>query len=435
MEKGKTAGFGCLALAALVLALGGVSALAASGAFRAAAKEAAAEKAAGGRVSGALLVWMDNDEWAEAVIAGFNRRFPDVRVRYEYVGNVDSRSKVSLDGPAGIGPDVFLMPHDHMGNAILDDICLPFPPETQARYETLLLESAVTTCTYEGDLYAAPVSTENIAFFYNRDLLGGAPVPASFEELEAFAGRWNDPARNRFALRWQVDDAYHNYFFLSAFGMELFGPDRNDFKNPGFDSEEARKGVDFYRGLRKFYDVNAADATWDSTVAAFQRGEAPFTITGPWAIGDARKNGLNFGITKLPSIGGRQPRCFSGNIVAAVSSYTKNPKAARAFVDYLVSVEGETIQFKTTGKLAAYKDIRGIEGLRDDRHLMGIREQAPFTDPMPSIPEVNQMWDAMKALFTFTWDGQLNTEEAQAKAMETYDTALMMAGKSRFWSD
>ncbi|MDR1046900.1 MAG: extracellular solute-binding protein, partial [Treponema sp.] len=181
--------------------------------------------------------------------------------------------------------------------------------------------------------------------------------------------------------------------------------------------------------------VNTADATWDTTVAAFQRGEVPFTITGPWAIGDAKKNGVNFGITKIPTINGRQPRCFSGNIIAAVSSYSKNPEAAAAFVDYLVSIEGEAIQFRTTGKLAAYKDISGIEGLRDDTLLRGVLEQAPYTDPMPIIPEVNQMWDALKALFTFTWDNQLSVGDAQKKAMETYDTALMMAGKSRFWSD
>jgi maltose-binding protein MalE len=62
-------------------------------------------------------------------------------------------------------------------------------------------------------------------------------------------------------------------------------------------------------------------------------------------------------------------------------------------------------------------------------------EQAPYADPMPVIPEVNSMWDAQKALFTFTWDGQLSVADAQAKAMETYDTSLMMAGKSRFWAD
>ena len=426
-------GIGALIVLFAVVAL--IIVLIINSAYRKAEAEIATEKENESRISGKLLVWLDNKDWADAVISGFNRRYPDVAIVFENVGNVDSRGKVSLDGPAGIGPDVFLMPHDHIGNAIIDDICLPFPQEAQKKYAGFLLEAAVKTCTSEGELYAVPISTENIAFFYNKDLLGNNPVPKSFEDVIAFAEKWDKPSENKFALRWQVDDSYHNYFFLTAFGMKLFGPDMDDFKSPGFDSEGAKKGVNFHTSLRNYYNVNTSDATWDSTVAAFQRGEVPFTITGPWAIGDAQKNGVNFGITKLPTINGTQPRSFSGNIVAAVSSYTKNPQAARAFVDYLASVEGETIQFKITGKLAAYKDISGIEGLRDDVLLKGIMEQAPYADPMPVIPEVNQMWDAMKALFTFTWDGQLSAEDAQKKAMDTYDTALMMAGKSRFWSN
>ncbi|MDR0495221.1 MAG: maltose ABC transporter substrate-binding protein [Treponema sp.] len=423
------------ALVVLFVVITGIATLVMGSAYRTAEAEIALEKKVGGKAAGPLLVWLDNKDWAEAVIAGFNQRYPDVTVKYENVGNVDSRGKVSLDGPAGIGPDVFLMPHDHIGNAIIDDICLPLPRYMQEKFAGILLDAAIKTCSSEGELYAVPISTENIAFFYNKDLLGNTPVPQTFEEVIAFAEKWNDPAANKYALRWQVDDSYHNYFFLTAFGMQLFGPNMDNFRTPGFDSDEARRGVDFHTSLRKYYNINTADATWDSTVAAFQRGEVPFTITGPWAIGDALKNGVNFGISKLPTINGTQPRCFSGNIVAAISSYTKNPAAARAFVDYLASIEGETIQFKVTGKLAAYKDISGIEGLRDDVLLRGIMEQSPYADPMPVIPEVNQMWDSQKALFTFTWDGQLTTEEAQKKAMETYDTSLMMAGKSRFWSN
>jgi arabinogalactan oligomer/maltooligosaccharide transport system substrate-binding protein len=425
----------CGGIAALLILFVLVFAVSALLFNRALAQERYRAASAAGGISGPLMVWMDNDDYAAAIIAGFNKKYPAVTVSYQNVGNVDSRGKVSLDGPAGIGPDVFLMPHDHMGNAIVDDICLPLSQEAADKYSSFLIESSLATCTFDGILYGVPISTENIAFFYNKDILGNNPVPTSFEELIAFAERWNNPADNKWALRWQVDDSYHNYFFLTAFGMELFGPNMDDYKEPGWDSGEAAKGIEFHHNLRRYYNVNTADATSDATVAAFQRGEVPFTITGPWSIGDAKKNGVNFGITKLPSINGNQPRCFSGNIIAAVSSYSKNPETATAFVDFLVSVEGAAIQFKTTGKLAAYKDISGIEGLRDDVLLRGILEQAPYTDPMPIIPEVNQMWDALKALFTFTWDNQLSVSEAQKKAMDTYDTALMMAGKSRFWSD
>jgi arabinogalactan oligomer/maltooligosaccharide transport system substrate-binding protein len=381
--------------------------------------------------SGTITVWMDNDDWAKAVITAFNAHYPNVTVTYQNVGNVDARGKVSLDGPAGIGPDVFLMPHDHMGNAVIDGICEPITAELRQKYNSILLDASLKTCTAEGELYALPISTENIAFFYNKDLLGSTPVPQTFEEVIEFAKTYNNPASGKWALRWQVDDSYHNYFFLSAFGMSVFGPNMDNYKMPDFDSAAAAQGMAFHSSLRNYYNVNTADATWDATVAAFQRGEVPFTITGPWAIGDANKNGVNFGISKLPTIAGNQPRCFSGNIVASVSSYTNNPEAAFAFIDFLASTEGETIQFKLTGKLAAYKDISGIEGLRDDPLLAGIMQQAPFADPMPIIPEVNQMWDALKALFTFTWDKQLSVADAQKKAMDTYDTALELAGKKR----
>jgi arabinogalactan oligomer/maltooligosaccharide transport system substrate-binding protein len=378
-----------------------------------------------------LTVWLDNDDWAEAVIAAFNKQHPQVKVSYQNVGSVDTRGKVSLDGPAGIGPDVFLMPHDHIGLAVSDGLCEPFDAEAQAKYTAAMLEASIKTCTSGGRLYAVPISTENIAFFYNKDLLGDTPVPSSFEEIVAFAQKWNNPAQNKWALRWQVDDAYHSYFFLTAFGVRAFGPNMDDYHNLGFDSLEAARGVDFYKSLRAIYNVNVSDADWNGTVAAFQNGEVPFTITGPWAIEDAKKNGVNFGVTKLPTINGVQPRCFSGNIIAAVSSYSKNFDAAFAFVDFLASVEGQTIQFEKTGKLTTFRDTSLVGGISEDPYLMGIAEQSPYADPMPIIPEVNQMWDALKNLFTFTWDNSLTTSRAQAKAMETYDTALRLAGKSR----
>ena len=434
MKKLIAAVVGIGSLTLLLLSLAIISMLVMNSAWQNSLAELQAERDDDGSVGGNLLVWLDNRPWAEAVIEAFNRHYPNVNVRLEISGNVENRARVSLDGPAGIGPDVFLMVHDHMMNAIIDDIAMPFPPEMHQRFAEILLEPAILTCTYEGELFAVPISTETIAFFYNIDLLDGRDVPRTFEEVIEFAVSWNNPAANRFALRWQVANPYDNYFFLTAFGMELFGPNMDDFRYPDFDSEAVRQGLAFHNSLRAIFPLNTADATWDATVAAFQRGEVPFTITGPWAIADAVRNGVNFGTTKLPTINGVQPRAFSGNVVAAVSSFTRNARAAFAFVNFLASVEGMTIQFEQTGRLTTFRDISLIEGLADDPHLMGIMAQASYTDPMPVIPEVNMMWEPMGTLFTFTWDGLLSIEEAQNIAMRDYDLALLMAGRSRHWS-
>ena len=56
---------GVLALLCLFLAVGGVSALTISGAWRSAEAEIFAERNDDGRVSGNLLVWLDNEDWAQ----------------------------------------------------------------------------------------------------------------------------------------------------------------------------------------------------------------------------------------------------------------------------------------------------------------------------------------------------------------------------------
>ena len=377
-----------------------------------------------------LRVWMDNDDWAYAVIDAFEDLYPNVTIEYELVGNVDSRDKISNDGPAGIGADVFFVPHDHIGNLVHDGIIEPLPASLQQKYRGMLIEPAVETVTMDGDMYAVPISTENIALFYNKDLYGPNP-PATFEEILEFARTYNNPAANQWTMTWQLDDSYHNFPWMSAAGLKIFGPNHDDFRNPGFDSPEVAKGLEYYLMMRETFDVPLSEGTWDNTVARFQRGEAPFTISGPWAIADARLNNVNFGVAKLPTIEGNQPWAFSGLIVANVSSYSTNQEWAHIFVDFLVSPKGASIMFEVTGKMTTMIDIHSIPGLADDEHLMGIAEQAPFTVPMPIIPEVQMMWPALGYLISSTWDGDLSIPAAQAGAMETYDTLLAAAGQSR----
>jgi arabinogalactan oligomer/maltooligosaccharide transport system substrate-binding protein len=278
-------------------------------------------------------------------------------------------------------------------------------------------------------MYGVPYQMENIALLYNKDLYGDTP-PATFEEIIEFARTYNDPASNKYAMAWQVNDAYHNYHWLTAAGVQVFGPEHDDYRNLGFFGPEAAKGIEYYLMMKETFGLPIADATWDNTVAAFQQGNVPFTISGPWAIADANNNGINFGATKLPTIEGNQPWCFSGVNMLSVSSYSENLDWANAFVDYVVSPEGASVLYGTKGSMPSLNDYSLVPGLDDDVVLAGLKEQTPFTYPMPTIEEVAQMWDPLANLFTFTWDGELSIPDAQAKSLDTYTTLLAAAGKS-----
>lgn len=49
-----------------------------------------------------LLLWTDKLEYGEAIVEGFNKLYPDVKITTEEVGFTDARKKMELDGPAGL---------------------------------------------------------------------------------------------------------------------------------------------------------------------------------------------------------------------------------------------------------------------------------------------------------------------------------------------
>ena len=376
-----------------------------------------------------LLIWLDDADWAHALIQAFVNHHPNVTVRFEEMGNVAARTHMALDGPAGFGADVFAFPHDHVAWAINDGMIEPVPPLLQEKWESLLVAPAVGTITYNGRMHGVPFQVENIALFYNRDLWGPVP-PRTFEEIFAFAETWNNPATNDWTMTWEVANAYLNFPFLTTFGYELFGPTMDDFRLPNFDTPEVAQGLAFHRSLRALFDLPMEDITFSSSEERFRMGQIPLTITGPWAFNDLFANEVNFGVTTLPTIGGVQPIAFSGNMLGAVSSFSspRNRPWAYAFLDFMVSEEGAAIQFQHRHTMTARQDISGIPGLADDPFLAGIAAQTPYTLPMPLIPQVHQMWGPLEEMFSFVWNDELTIPEAQQRAMDAYRTLLDIAG-------
>ena len=381
-------------------------------------------------ISGDLLVWIDLDTFAQAVIEGFNAKYPNVNVQNELVG-LDANAKLSLDGPAGIGPDVLTLQDGAITNSIADGLLEPFPPALAAIVQDKIHETPVSVATYDGSIYGVPFTIEHISLYYNKDLVG---IPATtIEEIIEFAKTYNDPSSGKYAMRFLPGDGFHSLAFTTTFGFRPFGPYGDDWKNPGFDSKEMTEALTFINNnLKAVFDYTSADANWDGVVAAFQRGEAPYCITGPWAAPGAMAAGLNFGTTKLPTVNGVQPNVFSASRIITVSSYAKNFDAAFAFAEYITSDEAAGYVYNVIGALPALKDLSSIEGFAEDEVIRGMAEQAPYTIPALNIPEAQFIWEPWMELHSFSWDGLLSIEDAQQKAMESYELLLNTAGLSMF---
>ena len=377
-----------------------------------------------------IKLWLDDDNYAEAIEPAIEAALPNIDIVYEKVGAVDARTKLELDGPAGFGGDVFIQPHDGMSESISANILLPLGDEIGAQIEDRMIEGAVGTVKQDGKYFGIPLATETLALFYNKTLLeeNGLDVATSFEEIKEQAAVYNDNAANKFIIRFQPGNSYDMHFFLTAAGFNLYGENHDDASQVNLNTPEVVEALTFFKSMTEILPVPYADLNWDTVHGEFVKGNVPYIITGPWSIGEIKTDAdFEWGVTTIPTINGVQPETFSGNIIACVSAYTQHPTEAKQVAEFLSSDEGLQILYDVKGSIPALKDASVIEGVVEDPYISGILAQAEFAQPMPILPEMSKYWGAAETLYRSVWEGLATPEEAAAKALDDYNTALQMA--------
>lgn len=361
-----------------------------------------------------LKVWESQgpeEKFIKQAIKDYRKVDRNVKFIYEPVGSVDADGKIMLDGPAGVGADVFVVPHDHMGSLVIGGHILENTMDMSA-----FVPAAVIGASYGGKVYGYPLAVETYALFYNKDIIPNPPK--TWEEVFEFAKTWTDKSKNKYAIAWPVTDAYYDFMFYAGYGAQLFGPNGDDRHQHNLNSPEAVKGVQFFQQVRKqILDVPSGDMTGDFVKSSFQEGTIPMVLGGPWDIAVYKEAGVNFGITTLPILPGAKdvPASFSGVRLAVVSAYSENPEQAKKFAEFLVSREELIKRFDITGQIPPRKDITV-----EDEWSQGILAQSQYAIPMPKITQIGTYWSAMGAAFANVWDGADPVDELNkaAAAME-----------------
>lgn len=349
-----------------------------------------------------LTVWESTngpDEFIKQAGAIYEQKNPNVKIKFVNVELGDSVGQIALDGPAGVGPDVFAAPHDKLGTLVLDGHALPTknPEDVKAK----VLGACSKALTYEGKMYGYPVSAETYGLFYNKDLIPENEVPKTWEDLIAWSEKFNKANPDKRGFVMDVGNAYYSIIFTTADGNRLFGESGTDGKNSYLNSAKAVKGMKFYQSLRKALDIPAADLSTAVADGQFQSGNAAMHITGPWNVKPFEDAGINFGVATLPSLPGdnKPASSFSGTRAMFVSAYSDHPEEANDFARFLISEEMQQLRFKIT------KALPSIDIAVDSPYMGGFIKQLDYAFPMPSIPEMSLYWSAMGAASGNIWNG------------------------------
>lgn len=371
-----------------------------------------------------LLVWESKGpelDYLKAVAEQFEKDY-GVKVKVEPVPAIDSVKKLTTDGPAGIGADVFSAPHDHLGNAVMAGLVLEndvFDEKAKNEY----MASAIEGVSNNGALYGFPTAIDTYALFYNKSLMPTAPK--TYEEIVKFAATYNDPKNKKYAFMWNVGQLYQTYSFLAGYGGYVFGNNGTDANDIGLNNEKSVEGAKYVQSLKQILPLNTNDINDNIITGFFQEGKTAAVINGPWLQSSLTQVGFEYGVAPLPLLpNGEHPKSFSGIRGLYVNSYTKYPAAAKLFASYATSKPNLSKRFEMTKQLPPRKDLMDDPIITKDANASAFLEQAKYSTPMPSIPEMGNVWVPAGTALASLWNDKLDPGTALNSAVDQIKTAI-----------
>ncbi len=324
------------------------------------------------------------NSWQTALVPEFNKVFPHVRVTFDGVPYTELLAKMMLDSTSP-DPDYDVL--------LVDDPWVPQLAEIGALVDLKGEEiSALTDEDYDWDdfnaaplaagewngiQYAVPVRSNLLLRFYNRSLYEQAglpePTPAQtwdefFSDAEKLVRDTNGDGKDDV---WAVD----TYFvresltptiwqsILNAHGGQLL----DESGAPAFANETGAKSLEIHKRLLDYAPPGGLGHGFSESLQAFRQGLVANlfnwgSVYKSTAV-DPKSTTLTVeevGLQVLP-VGSAQAGTHRGIWIAGISSKTEHLEAAWAFIQWLTSKEGESINATLVGSFPARKSTLGGE--------------------------------------------------------------------------
>jgi multiple sugar transport system substrate-binding protein len=252
------------------------------------------------------------------------------------------------------------------------------------------IPTTLETAKYQDKYWAVPYDTNAGFIYYRTDQV---KAPKSWEEIYKQAA-----AKNGLVYQGAAYEGLTVNFcelLFSAGGKVL----SDDGKKPEVDSDQGREVLTFMANGVKNGAVPKAVTTYQEQDAlrAFQTGKATYERNWPYAYALNKEDPRvkdKFDIAPFPKFGSGEPASVLGGHNNAISAYSKNPKAAAAFIDFLVDPEVQAQNFIDTSTppvvASAYDDpaVKKANAFAPD--LKKAIEQGQVRPVTPVNPQVSE---------------------------------------------
>ncbi len=390
-----------------------------------------------------LVIWHSQRgaerETLESLLHQFNQRNQG-RVYISPLGVPENslKDKLVRNVPRGSGPDLFIRPHNELGELQLEGVVAPVGEarELERTWYPQLLDGL----SIDGKPYGLPLTYKGLFLFYNKALCPEGP-PTDISQLASMRERLPEGV---FPLAYDAANFFFHAPFFIGNGERIFG---DQMVGEGLERGHRFALLDSWEtssfrwpGQWKKAGVIPSQPDYNEAVRLFQAGKAAVIINGPWYSprapeGDESRM-ISWDMAPLFDVDGRA----TGSLITVeglfLSSRSQHPAEALEAARFLAGPVGGAARYLDLGQPPSTLDSSAL-GSGDDprdelRHKMVLMQQHALENGVvtPNEPRMASVWTPARDILSASVAGR-DLEQARQSAQRELDKVdLVRSGAS-----
>ena len=320
------------------------------------------------------------------------------------------------------GPDAVVgIPNDQLADYVNAGLAAEVPQELYT--DSDFSDAAIQACYVDGKRYAATLSVETTALFYNTELV--SKVSSTWEELV-------EQAAQNGGVQFDATSIYYDLGFVRACGGYIF-----QYKDGAYDTSDiglanavAVEAYEYINALCNKYNLITADVTADIARSNFQNGKCAYYIGGPWDIDGFTSAQTPFAISEMPTFHGQPFVTPVGTQVSFVSNNSDKQEQVWNFIQYLIE-NGALDLYEAGDRIPARLADQELAEIQNNEYAQAFIAQINNGEPMPTVSEMGQLWSIHTNNIRSMWSGEQTAQQAADNMVSQLKEAieLMNSGK------
>jgi multiple sugar transport system substrate-binding protein len=342
------------------------------------------------------------------VIDNYEKENPHITIERTYVPFGDLKNKLLLGSAAGQLPDIIWIDNpDHQAFAaagVLADISKEIEEWGEAEQ---YFKGPWSSTVYEGKNYGIPNSSNNLALYYNADLLEKANIepPKNWSELQDAAEKLTSEGVYGLSVS-AVRNEQGTFQFLPFVWQA--GSDLDNFDSPGT-VEAISLWKDMVDAGHMSKEILGQDQ--QAVMLQFVAGNVAMMVNGTWQIPALQQDAeFNWDIVPLPV--NEQGGTILGGENWAITSTTKHKEVAWDIVKYAQQPLYLTNFLKAAGRLPSRKDLIQDAYWQDDKHLKIFADGMDVAKARSYGPNYPKISDSIQEMIQQVLTGVKSPEDA-----------------------